>query len=75
MCDGILNGPLVALMDDSCPAGRRSDVESMNASVGGETGGDREREGKTENKYEKLVVSNFKHFLFSSLLWCFLKKP
>ena len=25
-------------MDDSCPAGRRSDVESMNASVGGEVG-------------------------------------
>jgi len=35
VCDGIINGPLVALMDDSCPAGRRSDVESMNASVGG----------------------------------------
>ena len=36
ICDGIINGPLIALMDDSCPAGRRSDVESMNASVGGE---------------------------------------
>eukprot|EP00435_Cladocopium_sp_Y103_P015959 s4495_g3.t4 len=35
ICDGIINGPLIALMDDSCPAGRRSDVESMNASVGG----------------------------------------
>ncbi|CAL1148056.1 unnamed protein product [Cladocopium goreaui] len=35
ICDGIINGPLAALMDDSCPAGRRSDVESMNASVGG----------------------------------------
>ena len=35
VCDGIINGPLIALMDDSCPAGRRSDVESMNASVGG----------------------------------------
>ena len=23
VCDGIMNGPLVALMDDSCPAGRR----------------------------------------------------
>lgn len=39
VCDGIINGPLVALMDDSCPAGRRSDVESMNASVGGEVVG------------------------------------
>ncbi|CAE7727934.1 TDRD1 [Symbiodinium necroappetens] len=33
ICDGIMNGPLVALMDDSCPAGRRSDVETMNAVV------------------------------------------
>lgn len=31
ICDGIMNGPLVALMDDSCPAGRRSDVETANA--------------------------------------------
>lgn len=30
VCDGIMNGPLVALMDDSCPAGRRSDVETAN---------------------------------------------
>eukprot|EP00439_Symbiodinium_sp_Y106_P063363 s1172_g9.t2 len=35
ICDGIMNGPLVALMDDSCPAGRRSDVETMNAVVYG----------------------------------------
>jgi len=31
--DGIMNGPLVALMDDSCPAGRRGDVESTNSVV------------------------------------------
>eukprot|EP00928_Gymnodinium_smaydae_P017758 TRINITY_DN16789_c0_g2_i1.p1 TRINITY_DN16789_c0_g2~~TRINITY_DN16789_c0_g2_i1.p1 ORF type:complete len:497 (-),score=32.95 TRINITY_DN16789_c0_g2_i1:137-1564(-) len=30
VCDGIMNGPMVALMDDSCPAGRRSDVETAN---------------------------------------------
>ncbi|CAE7469707.1 TDRD1 [Symbiodinium natans] len=35
ICDGIMNGPLVALMDDSCPAGRRSDVETTNAVVYG----------------------------------------
>merc|ERR1740117_394484 len=33
--DGIMGGPLVALMDDSCPAGRRSDVETANAVVYG----------------------------------------
>ncbi|CAJ1402250.1 unnamed protein product [Effrenium voratum] len=31
--DGIINGPLVALMDDSCPTGRRSDVETANSMV------------------------------------------
>ncbi|CAK0852791.1 unnamed protein product [Prorocentrum cordatum] len=34
VCDGIVNGPLQALMDDSCPAGRRSDVETANSIVG-----------------------------------------
>eukprot|EP00929_Paragymnodinium_shiwhaense_P101052 TRINITY_DN6380_c1_g1_i1.p1 TRINITY_DN6380_c1_g1~~TRINITY_DN6380_c1_g1_i1.p1 ORF type:complete len:490 (+),score=48.32 TRINITY_DN6380_c1_g1_i1:138-1607(+) len=33
VCDGIMNGPLLALMDDSCPAGRRSDVETANSLV------------------------------------------
>lgn len=33
VCDGIIYGPLVALMDDSCPAGRRSDVETANSVV------------------------------------------
>lgn len=33
VCDGIMNGPLVALMDDSCPAGRRSDVETANSVI------------------------------------------
>lgn len=31
ICDGIVSGPLLALMDDSCPAGRRSDVETANS--------------------------------------------
>jgi len=35
VCDGVMFGPLVALMDDSCPAGRRSDVETANAVVYG----------------------------------------
>merc|ERR1712224_771122 len=35
VCDGIMNGPLVALMDDSCPAGSRSDVETANQVVYG----------------------------------------
>eukprot|EP00928_Gymnodinium_smaydae_P055449 TRINITY_DN38990_c0_g1_i1.p1 TRINITY_DN38990_c0_g1~~TRINITY_DN38990_c0_g1_i1.p1 ORF type:complete len:490 (+),score=100.30 TRINITY_DN38990_c0_g1_i1:91-1560(+) len=30
VCDGIISGPLVALMDDSVPAGYRSDVETFN---------------------------------------------
>jgi len=34
VCDGIINGPLLALMDDSCPAGRRSDVETANTILG-----------------------------------------
>lgn len=34
VCDGIMSGPLVALMDDSCPAGRRSDLETWNTVVG-----------------------------------------
>jgi len=32
-CDGIINGPLVALMDDSVPAGYRSEVETLNRVV------------------------------------------
>lgn len=31
ICDGIIFGPLVALMDDSVPAGYRSDVETFNS--------------------------------------------
>lgn len=33
VCDGIINGPMVALMDDSCPSGFRSEVETWNTVV------------------------------------------
>jgi len=37
--DGIVQGPMVALMDDSVPAGKRSDVETANYTVYAATSG------------------------------------
>merc|ERR1719512_52341 len=37
--DGIVQGPMVALMDDSVPAGKRSDVETANYTVYSATSG------------------------------------